>query len=73
MPPCKRPGYPHADPFQRVARRARSLAVAALAGVAFAASAQTVLRVSAIPDEAPTELARKFTPLGALPAKPSWA
>jgi phosphonate transport system substrate-binding protein len=28
-------------------------------------SAQTVLRVSAIPDEAPTELQRKFKPLGA--------
>jgi phosphonate transport system substrate-binding protein len=30
-----------------------------------AAYAQNVLRVSAIPDEAPTELQRKFTPLGA--------
>jgi len=29
-----------------------------------AGSAQKVLRVSAIPDEAPTELLRKFTPLG---------
>lgn len=28
------------------------------------ASAQSILRVSAIPDEAPTELQRKFTPLG---------
>jgi phosphonate transport system substrate-binding protein len=28
------------------------------------ASAQSVLKVSAIPDEAPTELQRKFTPLG---------
>src|ERR1700694_6202907 len=28
------------------------------------ASAQNVLKVSAIPDEAPTELQRKFTPLG---------
>lgn len=32
--------------------------------VAGAAAAQQVLRVSAIPDEAPTELQRKFTPLG---------
>ncbi|MGJ7529461.1 putative selenate ABC transporter substrate-binding protein [Variovorax sp. GB1P17] len=31
---------------------------------AFGAFAQGVLRVSAIPDEAPTELQRKFTPLG---------
>lgn len=29
------------------------------------AAAQTVLKVSAIPDEAPTELQRKFSPLGA--------
>jgi len=34
----------------------------ALAGVA--AQAQQVLRVTAIPDESPTELARKFAPLG---------
>lgn len=36
------------------------------AGLAFAhgAAAQGVLRVSAIPDEAPTELQRKFKPLG---------
>lgn len=38
-----------------------SLALA-LAGVA--AQAQQVLRVTAIPDESPTELARKFAPLG---------
>jgi phosphonate transport system substrate-binding protein len=38
-----------------------SLAVAALATVSFA---QTTLKVSAIPDENPTELQRKFTPLG---------
>ena len=37
-----------------------------LLGLLFAhvAAAQGVLRVSAIPDEAPTELQRKFTPLG---------
>ena len=41
----------------------------ALAGLLLAASAasfaETVLKVSAIPDEAPTELQRKFAPLGA--------
>ena len=52
------------------ARRAllRAFAVSALAaaaGVPFAAQAEDVLRVSAIPDEAPTELQRKFAPLGA--------
>jgi phosphonate transport system substrate-binding protein len=41
----------------------RFLALAALSLAAFAAGAQT-LRVSAIPDEAPTELQRKFKPLG---------
>jgi phosphonate transport system substrate-binding protein len=43
----------------------RLLATAALLAAAGAAFAQTtVLRVSAIPDEAPTELQRKFKPLG---------
>ena len=43
----------------------RPLLAAFAASFAFAASAQTtVLRVSAIPDEAPTELQRKFKPLG---------
>lgn len=41
------------------------LLVAALALTAAAAQAQAVLRVTAIPDESPTELARKFAPLGA--------
>lgn len=50
-------------------RALRGLAVLACAScfssVLFAQSAQTTtLRVSAIPDEAPTELQRKFTPLG---------
>jgi phosphonate transport system substrate-binding protein len=46
-----------------VARVARGLvAVLALAGAAV--QAQQVLRVTAIPDESPTELARKFAPLG---------
>ena len=41
------------------------LLVALLTSFATPAHAQTVLRVTAIPDEAPTELARKFAPLGA--------
>jgi phosphonate transport system substrate-binding protein len=42
-----------------------AIVFAALAlGSTAAASAQQVLRVSAIPDEAPTELQRKFKPLG---------
>jgi phosphonate transport system substrate-binding protein len=40
------------------------LLVATLALTAAAAHAQQVLRVTAIPDESPTELARKFAPLG---------
>lgn len=51
----------------------KTLAAAALAStLMFAASAQAapgVLRVSAIPDEAPTELQRKFKPLGDYLAK----
>ncbi|WP_457321511.1 putative selenate ABC transporter substrate-binding protein [Roseateles sp. P5_E11] len=46
-----------------VARVARGL-VAVLALTGAAAQAQQVLRVTAIPDESPTELARKFAPLG---------
>jgi phosphonate transport system substrate-binding protein len=42
---------------------ALTVSITALAG-ATGALAQGVLRVSAIPDEAPTELQRKFTPLG---------
>jgi len=47
----------------------RALLRGILAGIAGAcmishASAETVLRVSAIPDESPTELQRKFVPLG---------
>jgi phosphonate transport system substrate-binding protein len=42
----------------------RLLMAAALALATLAAHAQGVLRVSAIPDEAPTELQRKFKPLG---------
>ncbi len=40
-------------------------ALAAVAGLPLAVQAEDVLRVSAIPDEAPTELQRKFAPLGA--------
>ncbi|WP_255719349.1 putative selenate ABC transporter substrate-binding protein [Pelomonas cellulosilytica] len=52
-------------PFPRfVARVARGLlAMLAFAGAA-AHAQQQVLRVTAIPDESPTELARKFAPLG---------
>ena len=52
--------------LHHVARWARSLGlIAAAATLAVTAHAQQVLRVTAIPDEAPTELARKFAPLGA--------
>ena len=40
-------------------------ALAAIGALPLAAQAEEVLRVSAIPDEAPTELQRKFAPLGA--------
>ena len=43
---------------------ARTIVATSLCFAAIAASAQQVLRVSAIPDEAPTELQRKFKPLG---------
>jgi phosphonate transport system substrate-binding protein len=39
-------------------------ATALLIGASAAPAQTTVLRVSAIPDEAPTELQRKFKPLG---------
>ena len=41
-----------------------TLAGALLAAATLANAAQTVLKVSAIPDESPTELQRKFAPLG---------
>lgn len=47
--------------FKNLTRLAITAAVVAVAGLAHA---QQVLRVSAIPDEAPTELQRKFKPLG---------
>jgi len=43
----------------------RSLVAVSLTTAALVSQAQQVLRVSAIPDEAPTELQRKFKPLGA--------
>ena len=50
---------------RRIATLLLGLAAAVCAGVGSAtADAQQPLRVTAIPDEAPTELARKFTPLG---------
>lgn len=45
-------------------RRLAFLLPLTLAALVSTAHAQNVLRVSAIPDEAPTELQRKFTPLG---------
>lgn len=44
-------------------RHLKSLLLAALIGVGAAAQAQQVFRVTAIPDESPTELARKAEPL----------
>ena len=44
--------------------RRRVLVAALSLAVSSVALAQNVLRVSAIPDEAPTELQRKFAPLG---------
>ena len=52
------------SPLHRIARWARSFGLLAVALCAAGAQAQQVLRVTAIPDEAPTELARKFAPLG---------
>lgn len=46
-------------------RTLQALATVALAAIAGLAAAQPVLKVSAIPDESPTELIRKFQPLGA--------
>lgn len=46
-------------------RHGRAIALAALTlAASVGAQAQAVLRVTAIPDESPTELARKFEPLG---------
>ena len=45
-------------------RTLKSLMTCALMGFAAVSHSQQVLRVTAIPDESPTELARKFGPLG---------
>ena len=50
--------------FRSYARRLALAALAAALSSAALAEDRRVLRVSAIPDEAPTELQRKFTPLG---------
>ena len=50
--------------MKELVSRALATTVLALAAGAALAQATTVLRVSAIPDEAPTELQRKFKPLG---------
>jgi len=46
-------------------RQFQTLIAASLLSISSMAMAQQVFRVSAIPDEAPTELQRKFKPLGA--------
>ncbi|MFZ2652274.1 MAG: putative selenate ABC transporter substrate-binding protein [Burkholderiaceae bacterium] len=45
-------------------RTFKALLTCALLSFGYCAHAQQVLRVTAIPDESPTELARKFAPLG---------
>lgn len=45
-------------------RTLKALVTVTFAAIAGLASAQTTLKVSAIPDESPTELLRKFKPLG---------
>lgn len=50
--------------FPRILKRFAAVAVLGLACLSSAQAAQSVLKVSAIPDEAPTELQRKFAPLG---------
>ena len=51
-------------PTLRLVLAAAALALGSLGSPAALAQASNVLRVSAIPDEAPTELQRKFKPLG---------
>ncbi len=52
-------------PSRRVFHTAFAVFALAACGMALAQAVPGVLRVSAIPDEAPTELQRKFKPLGA--------
>jgi len=54
----------HGSLLRRLQRAVTQLAAAAALLTPLAAAAQAVFRVSAIPDEAPTELQRKFKPLG---------
>jgi phosphonate transport system substrate-binding protein len=49
---------------RRLLRAGALLALGGASGVPVRAQTASVLRVTAIPDEAPTELARKFEPLG---------
>jgi len=55
---------PHEATRRTTAALLAAAAAAALIGGVGPARAQAPLRVTAIPDEAPTELARKFAPLG---------
>jgi phosphonate transport system substrate-binding protein len=50
--------------FSRFFRPLLAALLVAIAGLTSVAHAQQTLRVSAIPDESPTELQRKFAPLG---------
>ena len=52
------------DFSRRLALKGALLCALAIASLHTAIAAEAVLRVSAIPDEAPTELQRKFAPLG---------
>ena len=52
------------NPLARALRATLLACLFGAAGLASAQTAPTVLRVTAIPDESPTELARKFAPLG---------
>lgn len=55
---------PYSFKFPSLTSLARTLGLVAAVTFAGISHAQQVLRVSAIPDEAPTELQRKFKPLG---------
>jgi phosphonate transport system substrate-binding protein len=55
----------HFSSTRRLFHSAIAAALLATAGTSMAQQPMQVLRVSAIPDEAPTELQRKFKPLGA--------
>src|SRR5262249_9292468 len=57
------PRFPHGSPTMKNKPFTRFVAAALLLAAAFAAQAQQVFRITAIPDESPTELARKAAPL----------